>query len=194
MRNTLIIGSLIVICGCSMINAPVVGSGKVSYGDSNAVETVNTDFGSTDLNVVVKNMADDLIKSGALNNCKTYTISPVKNKTDQYIDTENITQSLKVKLIKSNLITAKYVLSQSQIQNQTDELARQNNNGLYSNPQHIGKMLAAECRFDGFVSDIAKTNSDVKDVFYQFNLSLIKIDEGTELWANEKQIRKTLVK
>ena len=194
MRNTIIFSTLIMMCGCSMINAPVVGSGKISYGDANAVETVNTDFGSTDLNVVVQNMADDLIKNGALNSCKTYTISPVKNKTDQYIDTENITQSLKVKIGKSNLVTAKYVLAQSQIQNQTDELARQNNNGLYSNPQHAGKMLAAECRFDGFVSVISKNSADVKDVFYQFNLSLIKIDEGTELWSNEKQIRKTQAK
>ena len=37
--------ALSLLNGCGMVNAPVVGSGKVSYGDSNAVETVNTDFG-----------------------------------------------------------------------------------------------------------------------------------------------------
>lgn len=194
MKKIIILGCLGSILGCSMVNAPVVGSGKVSYGDSSAVETVNTDFGSTDLNLVAQNMADDLIKTGALNQCKTYTVSPVKNKTDQYIDTENITQSIKTRLMKSNLVTAKYVLSQSQMQNQTDELSRQNDSGLYKDPQQIGKMKAAQCRLDGFVSNITKTNADIKDVFYQFNLSLIKVDEGVELWSNEKQIRKTQVK
>ena len=190
----LLIGLTFIVISCSLVNAPVVGSGKVSYGDSNAVETVNTDFGSTDLNTVAQNMADDLIKTGALNKCKTYTVSPVRNKTDQYIDTETITQSIKVRLTKSNLITAQYVLSEAQMQNQTDELSRQNNSGLYQNPQTMGKMQAAECRLDGFVSNITKTNGDIKDVFYQFNLSLIKVDAGAELWANEKQIRKTQVK
>ncbi len=186
--------TLLGVSACGMVNAPVVGSGKVSYGDTNAVETVNTDFGSTDLNVVAQNMADDLIKTGAINKCKTYTVSTVRNKTDQYIDTETITQSIKTRLTKSNLVTAQYVLSQDQMQNQTDELSRQNDSGLYKNPSKMGQMKAAECRLDGFVSNISKTNADMKDVFYQFNMSLIKVDEGTELWANEKQIRKTQVK
>lgn len=194
LKKITLLTSLSILFGCSVVNAPVVGSGKVSYGDPNAVETVNTDFGSTDLNTVAQVMADDLIKNGSLNKCKTYTVSAVRNKTDQYIDTETITQSIKTRLMKSNLVTAKYVLSDAQMQNQTDELSRQNNSGLYKDPQKTGQMVAAQCRIDGFVSNISKTNADMKDVFYQFNLSLIKVDEGTELWANEKQIRKTQVK
>ena len=95
--------------------------------------------------------------------------------------------------MKSNLVTSKYVLSQAQMQNQTDELSRQNNSGLYKDATKMGQMKSAQCRLDGFVSSISKTNADMKDVFYQFNMSLIQVDEGTELWANEKQIRKTKV-
>lgn len=182
------------LASCAMVNAPTVGSGKVSYGDANAVETVNTDFGSTDLNTVAQNMADSLIASGKLNGCKTYTVSPVRNKTDQYIDTENITQSIKIKLMNSSAVSASYVLSTQEMQNQTDELSRQNNSGLYANPTQMGKMQAAQCRLDGFVSDISKTNASMKDVFYQFNMSLVNVEQGTEVWSNEKQIRKTMVK
>jgi uncharacterized protein (TIGR02722 family) len=192
-KGIAMLASLMWLNGCGMTNAPVVGSGKVSYGDANAVETVNTDFGSTDLNMVAQTMADDLIKTGALNGCKTYTVSAVRNKTDQYIDTETITQSIKTRLMKSNLVTSKYVLSQAQMQNQTDELSRQNNSGLYKDATKMGQMKSAQCRLDGFVSSISKTNADMKDVFYQFNMSLIQVDEGTELWVNEKQIRKTKV-
>ena len=64
------IAMLLSLSSCA-VNAPVVGSGKVSYGDSNAVETVNTDFGSTDLNMVASQMATALITSGKINQCKT---------------------------------------------------------------------------------------------------------------------------
>lgn len=195
LKKVLALSSMMLLSGCGTVNAPVVGSGKVSYGDANAVETVNTDFGSTDLNVVAQNMTDDLIKTGALNSCKTFTVSAVRNKTDQYIDTENITQSIKTKLMRAKgSINSKYVLSEAEMQNQTDELSRQNNSGLYKNPTAMGNMQAAECRIDGFVSNISKTNADMKDVFYQFNMSLVNVKEGTALWSNEKQIRKTMVK
>ena len=35
-----------------------------------------------------------------------------------------------------------------------------------------------------------KTNADMKDVFYQFNMSLVQVDEGVELWSNEKEIQR----
>ena len=194
LKKILVVSSLTTMFGCSMVNAPVVGSGNVSYGDSNASETLNTDFGSTDLNIVAQNMASDLIRTGKINVCDTYTVSKVQNKTDQYIDTTNITQSIKVNLSKSDLVKAKYVLSEEQMKNQTEELSRQNNSGLYKSPNKRGNMKAATCRLDGFVSSITKDNGKMKDVFYQFNLSLIKIDEGIELWSNEKQLRKTQVK
>lgn len=193
LKKLILLGIVSSLVGCARTNAPVVGSGNVSYGDANAVETVNTDFGSTDLNTVAQNMADDLIRSGKINQCKTFTVNPVRNKTDQYIDTENITQSIKTRLMRSDAVTAKYVISQAEMKNQTDEMARQNN-GLYANPTKTGKMKSAECTIDGFVSNISKSNKDMKDVFYQFNMSLVNVEEGSEIWSNEKQIRKTMVK
>ena len=178
------------------VNAPVVGSGKVSYGDSNAVETVNTDFGSTDLNMVASQMATALITSGKINQCKTYTVSKVRNKTDQYIDTENITQSIVNNLSNSAQVKSQYVLSSQEMQNQVDELDRQNQSGLYnqSTTAKTGKMQGAQCRLDGYVSNITKDNGQVKDVFYVFNMKLIDVQQGTQLWSNEKQIRKDMTK
>lgn len=190
-----LISTSLFICSCA-VNAPVVGSGKVSYGDSNAVETVNTDFGSTDLNMVASQMATALITSGKINQCKTYTVSKVRNKTDQYIDTENITQSIVNSLSNSAQVKSQYVLSSQEMQNQVDELDRQNQSGLYnqSNNAKIGKMQGAQCRLDGYVSNITKDNGQIKDVFYIFNMKLIDVEHGTQLWSNEKQIRKDMTK
>ncbi len=188
--------ALSTLLGSCAVNAPVVGSGKVSYGDSNAVETVNTDFGSTDLNMVASQMATALITSGKINQCKTYTVSKVRNKTDQYIDTENITQSIVNNLSNSAQVKSQYVLSSQEMQNQVDELDRQNQSGLYnqSTTAKTGKMQGAQCRLDGYVSNITKDNGQVKDVFYVFNMKLIDVQQGTQLWSNEKQIRKDMTK
>lgn len=177
--------------GCAT-NSPTVGSGKISYGDTNAVETVNTDFGSTDLNMVSQQMATRLIASNKINQCKTYTVSKIRNKTDQYIDTENITQSIVNKLSNSSQITSSYVLSDQEMQNQVSELNRQNDSGLYKTKSKKGKMRGAECRIDGFVSNISKDNGDVKNVFYIFNMKLLNVEEGTMLWSDEKQISKNM--
>jgi len=181
------------LAGCA-VNAPTVGSGNVSYGSSTAVETVNTDFGSTDLNMITQQMATQLIKSGKLNKCKTYTVSKVRNKTDQYIDTENLTQSIVNQLSNSADVNSTYVLSSQEMQNQVDELDRQNQSGLYdqSSSAKIGKMKGAECRLDGFVSNITKQNANIKDVFYIVNMKLINVAQGTQLWSNEQQIRKDM--
>lgn len=183
------------ISSCA-VNAPVVGSGKVNYGDPNAVETVNTDFGSTDLNMVAQQMSNALIASGRINQCKTYTVSKVRNKTDQYIDTENITQGIVNKLSNSAIVKSQYVVSPDEMQNQVDELNRQNQSGLYDTTSNasLGKMKGAECRLDGYVANISKDNGDIKDVFYIINLKLIDVEAGTGLWSNEKQIRKDMVK
>ena len=79
------------------------------------------------------------------------------------------------------------------MQSQIDELKRQNQSGLYSaeSKSRMGNMLGAKYRVEGAISSIVKQTKDVKDVFYQINLSLINIETGVLEWADEKEIRKT---
>jgi uncharacterized protein (TIGR02722 family) len=167
---------------------------KVSYVDSNSVNNLTTNFTITDLLLVSQNMSQNLITSGKLNRCKTYTISPVINKTDQYIDTSTITQSIQDQLSNSNMISASYVLSNAEMQNQVDELQRQNQSGLYNKSTNakIGKMEGAECRIDGFVSNIVSISPDGKTqrTDYQYNMKLINVQKGIGLWSTQKIISK----
>jgi penicillin-binding protein activator len=191
-KKIVVLGACVSLLSSCAVNTPTVASGKVSYGDTNAVETVNTDFGSTDLNMVSQQMATKLIASAKLNQCKSYTVSSVRNKTDQYIDTENITQSIVDKLSNAPQIKSTYVLSSQEMNNQVDELNRQNDTGLYGSKATRGKMKGAECRIDGFVSNITKDNGNIKNVFYIFNMKLINVEQGTMLWSDEKQISKNM--
>jgi uncharacterized protein (TIGR02722 family) len=181
-----IVSIITIIAGCS--------TPKVSYVDSNSVNNLTTNFTMTDLLLVSQNMSQNLITSGKLNRCKTYTVSPVINKTDQYIDTATITQSIQDKLSNSNMVTASYVISTDEMQNQVDELQRQNQSGLYNKSTNakIGKMEGAECRIDGFVSNIVSVSVDGKAqrVDYQYNMKLINVQKGMGLWSSQKIISK----
>lgn len=183
----------------SIILTTLVGgcaSPKVSYVDSNSPNTLTLNFTMGDLLTVSRSMADSLIALGKINNCKTYTVSPVANKTDQYIDTSTITQSIQDKLSNSNAVKANYVIAGSEMQNQVDELQRQNQSGLYnkSTTAKVGDMTGAECRIDGFVNSITSVSPDGKTqrVDYQFNMKLINARKGIGLWSSQKMISKQM--
>ncbi|MCE2705987.1 MAG: penicillin-binding protein activator LpoB [Proteobacteria bacterium] len=171
-------------------------SPKVSYVDANSINNLTTNFTMTDLLQVSQSMSIKLINSGKINQCKTYTVSPVINKTDQYIDTSSITQSIQDRLSNSNVVTANYVVSGAEMQNQVDELQRQNQSGLYdkSTTAKTGNMSGAECRIDGFVNNITTVSPDGKTmrVDYQYNMKLINVQKGMGLWSDQKMISKAL--
>ena len=87
----------------------------------------------------------------------------------------------------------RYVIEADNMQNQTDELRRQNQSGLYAKNKSVkmGKMQGAQYRLDGSISSIVKKGSNIKDVYYKMNLRLIEIETGIVEWSDEKDIRKT---
>ena len=184
--STIALASLVASCA-----AP-----KVSYVDANSVNNLTTGFTMGDLLTVSQSMATSLIATGKINKCATYTVSPVANKTDQYIDTSAITQSIQDKLSNSSAVTSNYVVSSAEMQNQVDELQRQNQSGLYdkSTTAKVGNMSGAECRIDGFVNSITSVSPDGKAqrVDYQFNMKLVNVKKGMGLWSSQKMISKQM--
>ena len=167
---------------------------QVRYGDAKSVETVNANYGSTDLQMIAEAMTRSLLQSKAISGSKDapiVTLADVKNKTSEYIDTRVITDKIRTQLTKSGQV--RFAVSITEMQNQTDELKRQNQSGLYkgSTIAKTGNMQGAQYRIEGSIASIVKTNKDVKDVYYVFNLNLINNESGLIEWADEKEIRKT---
>jgi uncharacterized protein (TIGR02722 family) len=167
---------------------------QVRYGDAKAVETVNANYGSTDLQMIAEAMTRSLLQSKAISGSKDapiVTLADVKNKTSEYIDTRVITDKIRTQLMKSGQV--RFAVSISEMQNQTEELKRQNQSGLYKNSTiaKTGNMQGAQYRIEGSISSIVKSTKDVKDVYYVFNLNLINNESGLLEWADEKEIRKT---
>lgn len=183
------------LTGCSTpssVTSPVLRFDReVNYGDSKTVELVTNEFGSTDLQMIAEKMTGSLLETGIFQGRPTVTISTVKNKTSEYIDTTNIMNSIQTTLVKSGKV--RFTRSINEMQAGVDELQRQNQSGLYK--QHstakVGKMTAAKYSLEGELTSIVKQNSKTKDVFYKFTLKMFDVEEGTVEWQDEKEIRKT---
>lgn len=163
----------------------------VNYGDDKAVELVTNEFGSTDLQMIAEKMTGSLLETGIFQGRPTVTISTVRNKTSEYIDTTNIMNSIQTTLVKSGKV--RFTRSISEMQAGVDELQRQNQSGLYkqNSTAKVGKMTAAKYSLEGELTSIVKDNGSTKDVFYKFTLKMFDVEEGTIEWQDEKQIRKT---
>lgn len=185
-----IIIGVVMLYGCSATKPTV--SDNVKYGNATDVEQVTTEFGSTDLQMIAETMARSLAQATASYKEKPLvTIADVKNKTDEYIDTRSVTDSIKTQLLKGG--SMRFATDIANMQNQTDELARQNDSGLYkkSTTAKVGQMQGAQYRIEGSLTSIVKKNSNVKDVYYKFTLMMTNIENGTTEWMDEKEIRKS---
>ncbi len=182
----------------SLLSAAVFLGGcaspTISYVDPNAVNNLTTNFNQNDLRVVAQDMSTQLIQSGKMNKCKSYTISPVKNSTDQYVDTSVMTNAMADKLSNSSAVNSTYVVSTQEMQNQVDELERQNQSGLYdqSTTAKTGKMKGAQCRVDGKLTSDTSVGPDGKTtlVSYTFFVQVFDVQQGAAIWRNEKNISK----
>jgi hypothetical protein len=182
---------LLSACPAPMSQPTVRFDRQVNYGDSKAVETVTNEFGSTDLQMIAEKMVGSLLEDPLLANRPTMTLSTVRNKTSEYIDTKAIMNSIQTQLIKSRKV--KFVRSADEMQAGVDELQRQNQSGLYkaAGKAKIGNMTAAKYTLEGEIMSIVKRSADTKDVFYKMTLKVYNVEDGSIEWQDEKEIRKT---
>lgn len=193
--SLILIAAAVTVAGCETkkVSSPVVRFDRqtTNYGDSKAVELVTNEFGSTDLQMIAEKMVGSLLEAGIFEGRPTVTISTVKNKTSEYIDTTNVMNSIQTALVKSGKV--RFTRSIQEMQAGVDELTRQNQSGLYkqNSTAKVGRMTAAKYSIEGELTSIVKQNTQTKDVYYKFTLKLFDVEEGTIEWAEEKDIRKT---
>ena len=162
------------LAGCQNLSSPVVRFDRqVNYGDAKAVELVTNEFGSSDLQLIAEKMTGSLLETGIFQGRPTVTISTVKNKTSEYIDTTNVMNSIQTALVKSGKV--RFVRSIKEMQAGVDELQRQNQSGLYkqNSTAKVGNMTAARYSMEGELTSIVKQSAATKDVYYKFTLSCL---------------------
>lgn len=168
------------------------GGPTTRYGDAGAVETVNSDFGSTDLQMLAERMTGSMLQTPAVagGNLPIVTVQELRNKTSEYIDTRAITNRMRAALQRSGRV--RFATDSADMQRQREELERQQSD-LYDPERRArgGRMVGAGLRLSGEITSIVKETKDVKDVYYQLFLSLTDVQTGIEEWSDTQDIRKT---
>ncbi|EEO02511.1 penicillin-binding protein activator LpoB [Vibrio cholerae] len=180
-----LLGLAVILGGCS---------NKVSYGDAQAVETVNVDFGSTDLQKIAAEMVDSMMMSGSVSAITRdgrpiVFVERIKNKTSEHIDTESITDTISAKMLNSGKFR---FVDMDRVEAVRDQLNFQNNDELVNQSTAIqfGKMVGAQYMLYGNLSSIVKNAGSDKDVYYKMTMRLMDLQTGLIEWADETEIRK----
>jgi uncharacterized protein (TIGR02722 family) len=169
--------SALVLSGCA-------NKAVVSYGDAQAVETTDINFGSTDLQKVASQMTDSLLSSPVVgtmtaNKRPVVFVERIKNKTSEHIDTESITDSISTQMLRSGKFRfVDMTRVESVLVNPATAVA-------------FGKQIGAQYMLYGNLSSIVKSNADKSDVYYKFTMRLMDMESGLVEWADETEIRKT---
>ncbi|SEL64170.1 MULTISPECIES: penicillin-binding protein activator LpoB [unclassified Acinetobacter] len=174
--------------GCASTSA-------VRYGDAQSVETLTTDFGSTDLQMIADKMVDDMLTFPVIVQL-TQTRRPVmfvdriRNKTQEHIDTESITDTIQNKLINSGKFR---FVDMTAVNAMANQLNYQKNSGLVNQATSVkaGGHIGAEFMLNGNLSSIVKNAGGRSDVYYKFTLKLQNVQTGIVEWTSEKEIRKS---
>ncbi len=167
----------------------------VRYGDAQAVETNDINFGSTDLQKIAGEMTDSLLLSpvvGTLtaNSRPIVFVERIKNKTSEHIDTESITDSISTKLLRSGKFR---FVDMGRVEAAREQIQFQQTGGMVDTNKAIqfGRQVGAQYMLYGNLASIVKSNKDKSDVYYKFTLRLMDLDSGLVEWADETEIRKT---
>jgi len=192
----------------SVIALPA-GCSSVRYGDPEAEETVNVDWGSTDLQTFSKKMVKSLIDSPQLayfagpakgDDLRVITyMGGVRNETSEHINTDAVTDSIRTELLQSGRF--RFVADTHGQDEIGDQVRFQQESGRV-NPEmakKFGKQLGADVVIYGALRSIEKKRGrslesggqKLEDVYYQFVLNCVNLETGEIIWSDKGDIRKT---
>ena len=167
-----------VVAGTALLGG-CASTGNVSYGDAQAVETLTTDFGSTDLQMIATKMVDDMLSFPPVvqmtqSRRPVMFVDRIKNKTQEHIDTESITDTIQNKLINSGKFR---FVDMTSVGAMADQIAYQKQSGMVDQATSVraGKQIGAEYMLNGNLSSIVKNSGGKSDVYYKFTLKLQNI-------------------
>ena len=187
-----------------------VGCSSTRYGDPNEEETLNVDWGSTDLQTFSQRMADSLLDapgmSFLLNAAKgddqriIAVMGRIGNETHEHINTEDLVRHIQTALVESGKFR---FVAAGQGQGEIDQQIRFQQSGKVDPAlaKEYGKQLGAEVVIYGTLSDIRKTTgrsveslgTKETDVYYSFVLDCVNVETAEIVWSNKEEIRKQQV-
>lgn len=173
-------------------------SPEVQYTKAGAVDTITTDFSSTDLKTTVDKMVKQMLSSSRvmqLSKGKSGQDLPViapatiKNQTNQHINTQMLSNSMTTKLLNSGQFN---LVDMSKVKQVKKQLNYQNQSGMVDpdTASEYGKQIGAQYLLYGNIANIQQRNQTQQTQFFQITMKLMDIENGLIIWQGQNQIRK----
>jgi len=194
----------------SLVSLALLGAcSSIGYDDPNKVETVNLQFGSTDLQSMADKMVQSLLSSPGLQyldhsgkgDDKRVVLftGNVNNRTAEHIDTSSITDTIRTALLKSGRFR---IAASNQGQDELGSQVRFQMESGRVDPNLIrqfGKQIGADAVMYGNLRSIEKerqrslesAGKKTEDVYYKLTLEVVNIETAETIWMEEKEIRKS---
>lgn len=166
--------------------------GGTSY-QSTSENKASSTFSVQDQKMLVTTLSEKLVNDRAfkeeLNDEKpTLLIDVVKNKTSEHIDTESMTDTLKMAVVKSRMFS---IINRDKMNILAKE-AEIAQSGLADSKKatQLGKLWGAKYVMYGNFSSIVNYVGKEKQTYYKFTLIVQNIETGEEVWIDEAEINK----
>ena len=192
-----------------LLLAVAPGCSSTRYGDPKDPETVNKNWGATDLQMTTQEMVKSLLEAPQL----AYLADPskgqdqrirlymggVKNETKEHIDTAAITDLIRTDLFSSGKF--RFVGDPHAQQEVSDQVKFQTEAGKVDPAQvkQFGKQLGAEVVVYGSLRSIEKQKGrsiesggvKTENVYYLLILNCVNVETNEIIWTDKKELTKT---
>jgi hypothetical protein len=189
--------------------AAAAACSSTKYGDPKDTETVNVDWGSTDLQTMSGKMVESLKNSPSL----AYFDRPgkgedkrvicymggIRNETTEHINTTAVSDVIRTDLLQTGRF--RFAVDKAGQEEIGEQVQFQNESGRFD-PKGImqfGKQIGAEIVVYGALRSIDKKKSRsleqglsrYEDKYFLLVLNAVNIETGEIIWSDKSEIRKT---
>ena len=178
----------------AMCTGCATGHGPVYVGNPDDVRPLTTKIEPQDVRVTVEKMTESLLSDpGVLDATKgarpILDIEPMKNKTQMIVDMKSITDSIRMRLIRSRQFR---FMDRSTSGADITIMDEQAQLGLTDRRKAIrpGHQSAAQMYLTGELTEMTQTDGRTLHRSYKFSMILKDLLSGEIVWADEKEISK----
>jgi uncharacterized protein (TIGR02722 family) len=165
--------TLSIFNGCGSTNAY---NENINYTQN--IEETSLNLYSTDsINIVLEEMIASLLQTLALDkkNKPIIILGIVQDRTEENIDTRNITNKIKVSLLKSGLV-------------RISSLYEDIRDTFKSELSYQANQIDIDYKLYGEITSIEKNDGKKIDICYKITLNLVNIKSGLIVWVDEEEI------
>ena len=178
----------------AMCTGCATGHGPVYVGNPDDIRPLTTKIEPQDVRVTVEKMAESLVADPNVlevtrGEKPILDIEPMKNKTQMIVDMKSITDSIRMRLIRSRQFR---FMDRSTSGADIAIMDEQAQLGLTDRRKAIrpGQQSAAQMYLTGELTEMSQTDGRTLHRYYKFSMILKDLRSGEIVWADEKEISK----